>query len=121
MDAVSKEDYPANFLLSYCLLKTEQQKDQEVKSLLCQSPKQYKTVTWKHGNHEYQLVVDNNRCIYIPKQLQQHACMWYHQMLMHPSKTQTELTITQHYMWKGMCKTVKHVCLRCDSCQHSKR
>jgi hypothetical protein len=36
-------------------------------------------------------------------------------------KTWMELTIAHHYTWKGMRKTVKHVCLRCDSCQHNKR
>jgi hypothetical protein len=81
------------------------------KNLLQQHPKEYKTVSWKHGNHEYQLMVDKEGCIYVPKQLQEQACTWYHEMLMHPSKTQTELTIAQHYTWKGMCKTVKHVCL----------
>jgi hypothetical protein len=43
--AASKDEYPANFPLSYCLLEAEQQKDQEVASLLCLSPKEYKTVT----------------------------------------------------------------------------
>jgi hypothetical protein len=47
--------------------------------------------------------------------------MWYHKMLMHPGKTQTELTIAQHYTWKVMHKTVQYVCSQCNSCQHSKR
>ena len=66
----SKDEYPANFPVSYHLLKAEQQNDPEVISLLCLSPDDYKTVTQKHGNHEYQLVVDKERCIYIPNQLQ---------------------------------------------------
>jgi hypothetical protein len=108
----SKKDYPANFPISYHLLESEQQKDCKVKKkLLKDHPDDYKTVSWKHGNHKYQLMVDKDGYIYVPKQLQKHTCTWYHETLMHPSKTQTELSIA-HYctLWKGMCKTVKHVC-----------
>jgi hypothetical protein len=41
--------------------------------------------------------------------------------IVHPGETRTELTIAHHYTWKGMRKTVQHVCSRCDSCQHNKR
>jgi hypothetical protein len=70
----------------------------------------YKQVSRKHGDHEYELVVDKEGCIYVPKQLQKRTTTWYHEMLMHPGETQTELTIAHHYTWKGMRKTVKHVC-----------
>jgi hypothetical protein len=65
-------------------------------------------------------LVDKEGRIYVPKQLQKHTTTWYHEMLMHPSETWMELTIAHHYTWKGMRKTVKHVCSRCDSCQHNK-
>jgi hypothetical protein len=53
-----------------CLLESEQQKDWEVKKLLQDHPNDYKTVSWKHGNHKYQLMVNKDGCIYVPKQLQ---------------------------------------------------
>ena len=39
---------------------------------------------------------------------------------MHPGETRTELTIGQHYTWKGMRKTVQSVCQRCKACQLNK-
>jgi hypothetical protein len=49
--------------------------------------------------------------------------------LMHPGETRTELTMGQHYTWKGMRKTVQEkgmrktvqdVCKKCGSCQLNK-
>jgi hypothetical protein len=119
--AARKEDYPADFPISYRLLQSEQQKDCEVKKLLQDHPDDYSKVTRKHGDYDYELVVDKEGRIYVPKQLQKRTATWYHEMLMHPGETRTELTIAHHYTWKGMRKTVKHVCSRCDSCQHNKR
>ena len=38
----------------------------------------------------------------------------------HPGEKRTELTIAQHYYWKGMRTTIKSVCSRCHSCQINK-
>ena len=32
-----------------------------------------------------------------------------------------ELTLGQHYTWKGMRKTIKSICSKCDACQRNKR
>jgi DNA-binding transcriptional regulator/RsmH inhibitor MraZ len=97
--AASKEDYPADFPISYRLLQSEQQKDREVKKLLKDHPNDYSKVTRKHGDYDYELVVDKEGRIYVPKQLQKHTTTWYHEMLMHPGKTRMELTIAHHYTW----------------------
>jgi hypothetical protein len=85
--AASKEDNPADFPISYRLLQSEQQKDCEVKKLLKNHPDDYKQVSRKHGNHNYELVVDKEGHIYAPKQLQKCTATWYHEMLMHPGET----------------------------------
>ena len=46
---------------------------------------------------------------------------WYHAQLCHPGETRTELTMGQHYCWKGMRNTVKQVCSKCESCQLNKK
>ena len=45
----------------------------------------------------------------------------YHQTLCHPGETRTELSITQHFYWKNLRKTVHDVCSKCDACQRLKR
>ena len=48
------------------LLKAEQQKDCKVQKLLKDHPDDYKTVSWKHGDHKYQLMVNKDGCFYVP-------------------------------------------------------
>jgi hypothetical protein len=52
--------------------------------------------------------------------MQKPLVQWYHDTLMHPGETRTELTIGQHYYWKYMRTTIKHVCGRCEVCQLTK-
>ena len=52
--------------------------------------------------------------------MQKPVTEWYHGVLMHPGETRTELTIGQHYTWKGMRKTIQSVCSRCQACQLNK-
>jgi hypothetical protein len=69
--AASRDEYPDNFPLSYRLLESEQKRDNEVKTLLCNKLEEYAKGIHKLGNHEYELIQDTQECIYIPKQLQE--------------------------------------------------
>ena len=71
--AASRDKFSNNFPLSYRLLESEQKRDNEVKALLCNQPEKYAKVIYKHGDHEYELMQDNQGCIYVPKQLQERA------------------------------------------------
>ena len=109
------EDFPDEFPKLYKRISTVQQNDNEVKKLLQEKPEQYKKTTRKHGDHSYELVTCED-CIVLPKALQKKAVEWYHAMLLHPGETRMEITMAQHYTWKGMHKTVQSVCSRCQAC-----
>ena len=46
----------------------------------------------------------------IPKQLEKHIIEWYYNALCHPGKTHTELSISQHFYWKNLRKTIYNIC-----------
>jgi transposase InsO family protein len=48
------------------------------------------------------------------------AIQWYHETLMHPGETRTELTMGQHFTWEGMQKAIQQACKRCQQCQLTK-
>jgi hypothetical protein len=48
--------------------------------------------------------------IVLPKALQTKAVKYYPKTLCHPGETRTEITMAQHYTWKGMQNTVEAVC-----------
>ena len=56
----------------------------------------------------------------VPPALQRKAAEWYHEILMHPGETRMELTMAQHYCWKGMRSTIQQVCKRCNICKRCK-
>ena len=117
--AVDEEDFPENFPISYDEIQLRQKDDAEIKKLLRDKPNDYKKETFRRGDKTYELVVKENKIV-LPKQMQKRTAEWYHQILMHPGETRTELTINQHYTWKGMRKTVQSVCQRCQACQLNK-
>lgn len=41
-------------------------------------------------------------------------------MLSHPGENRTELTIRQHFWWKGLQQDVYNVCKTCANCQRNK-
>ena len=45
----------------------------------------------------------------VPKQLDKQVVEWYHNALWHPRKTRTELSFSQHFYWKNLCKTVNEI------------
>ena len=46
---------------------------------------------------------------------------WHHEQLCHPGATRTLDTVSQHFHWNDMRKTVRRVCSTCDLCQRTKR
>jgi hypothetical protein len=71
------------------------------------------------GDKTYRIVTKESK-ITLPKALQTKAVKYYHTTLCHPGETRTELTMAQHYTWKGMRNTVEAVCKYCRICQLNK-
>ena len=68
---------------------------------------------------KYSLIL-KNRIIVIPKQLEQQVVEWYHNTLCHPGETRTELSISPHFYWKNLRKTVLEICTKCKTHQFLK-
>ncbi len=118
-DANDEEDFPAIYPLSYAEIAHEQGKDATIKRLMKKSPNRYVTQERKFSGQTYTLVTRENKIV-LPTSLQKKAVDWYHEILCHPGETRTELTMGQHFCWKGMQTTVVDVCKRCPTCQRNK-
>ena len=115
--ALEEEDllHPTN----YKNIMRSQQKD----TTLIKTAKADNNYSLKHfhgADKKYSLICRNNKIV-IPEELQVPMVQWYHQYLCHPGETRTELSIAQHFYWKGLRKTVHDVCSKCQSCQFLKR
>ena len=104
---------------NYKTIMQYQQKDQELVKI-AQSNKDY-SVQYFHGADKKYSLIYRNRKIVIPKQLEKQVVEWYHNALCHPGETRTELSISQHFYWKNLRKTVHEVCTKCKACQFLKR
>ena len=118
--AEDPEDFPENFPLSIQQIAFEQGKDAALQAQVLKNPSRYVTKSHKHGDKSYDLIVRDDKIV-LPRALQRKAVEWYHTMLAHPGETHTELTMGQHYCWKGMRTTVQSVCGRCPTCQETKK
>ena len=118
--AADEYDFPSEYPLSYAQIEHEQSKDAEVKKLLQDQPEVYSKQSFKHSDKLYELVTRDGK-IYLPKKLQKKATEWYHTYLLHQGETRTELTLAQHYCWKGMRNTVVRVCKACNTCKEYKK
>jgi Integrase zinc binding domain len=101
-------DFPNTYLLSYVEISHEQQKDKDLKKL-AKGNARYHIQECKFSGQIYQLVVREDKIV-LPKSLQKKAVEWYHKILCHSGETRTELTLGQHFCWKGMQNTVVAVC-----------
>ena len=110
------EDFPKDYPLSYREIESRQKEDPEIRKLLRDKSDVYKETVYPCGDKSYTLITKENRIV-LPKVMQKKAVEWYHQVLMHPGETRTELTMAQHFCWKGMRNTVTNVCKKCASCQ----
>jgi len=72
-----------------------------------------------HNDKTCNLITREDK-ICVPKKLQKRAVEWYHAILMHPGETRTQLTIGQHFHWKGMATTIQQVCKKCYACSITK-
>jgi transposase InsO family protein len=112
------EDFPADYPLSYAQLEYEQNKDNSLLDQYANNDKLERKV-FTHSSKEYNLIVRNGKIV-IPATLQDKTVEYYHQLLMHPGETRTELTISQHYYWKNMRQTCHRICSKCTTCQRTK-
>jgi NADH:ubiquinone oxidoreductase subunit len=80
----------------------------------------YEKTTMKRADKSYELVTREAKIV-VPRALARKAAEWYHIHLLHPGETRTELTIAQHYYWKGMRQDIQKVCRSCTVCLEMKR
>ena len=118
--ADDESEFPMNFPLSYAEIQQEQSKDKEIQKGLKEDPENFQYQEYPHSDKTYRLVTRNGK-IYLPKSLQTRGTEWYHTYLLHQGETRTELTMGQHYCWKGMRKTVQKVCKACMTCKEFKK
>jgi len=101
MYANGKEDGPSDYPLTYEKIRNGQQADETLQTRWINSPNYTKT-TFAHGDHSYELITRFGKIV-LPEDLQRPAVEWYHDILIHPGESRTELTIGQHFYWKAMC------------------
>ena len=117
--AFDDEDFPESYPLSYKEIAFQQKKDSELQQLLRDG--KAKTQQRDHSSHTYDLIVNNENKILLPASLQQRAVEWYHEFLYHPGENRTELTLRQHYDFKGLKPLVAKVCKACNACKLLKK
>jgi Integrase zinc binding domain len=117
--AADEDDYPTKFSLSYQEIENRQKADEEIKKLLREKSEQYRQTRFDFGDTRYLLVTRDGKIV-VPKALQKSSPMVPRITFMHPGETRTELTMGQHFTWRGMRKTVEDVCGKCQSCQLQK-
>ena len=106
---------PVNFKL----IRREQQTDADLLRKARDDPA-YVLHSFRGGGRLHQLICKDGKIV-VPKNLQERMVQWYHEYLCHPGETRTEITINQHFTWKGLRKTVHKICSSCDQCQRTKR
>src|SRR5210317_352670 len=111
------EYYPLRFKT---ILKHQKEDEELLKSAEANVNNNYHIKTFRGGEKKYPLLCYAGK-ILIPKTLQKRIVEWYHTTLLHPGETRTELTIRQHFTWKGLRNTVQDVCKNCPTCQRTKR
>jgi hypothetical protein len=116
--AADPEDFPTDYPMSYAQLASEQNKDARLLDEFAKN-ELYVRETRHHGDKEYDLITREGKIV-VPTTMQAKLVQWYHSTLMHPGETRMELTIGQHYYWKNLRTTIKHVCGRCNVCQLTK-
>ena len=112
-------DFPENYPLTYKEIQYRQQKDKDLQKRVKKSPADYPTQEYKSSDKTYTLITHKDKIV-LPKTLQKKATEWYHTHLLHQGETRMELTLGQHYYWKGMRKTITDTCKACTVCRTQK-
>jgi transposase InsO family protein len=112
-------NFPTDFPLSYAEIKAQQATDAYIQKRLAEANTPYEEKTFPFGDTEFKLITKGDKIV-LPAALQKRAVEYYHLTLCHPGETRMELTMGQHYAWKGMRKTIEAVCKRCVTCQLNK-
>ena len=117
----SENDMRENFPLRLKTIMRYQQNDNDLLTAAKNdATNNYHLKTFRGGGKQYSLLCYSGKIV-IPKALQKKIVEWYHVTLLHPGETRTELTIRQHFTWKGLRNTVIEVCKNCETCQKTKR
>ena len=114
--AVDPADFPKEYPLSLEELEYRQGKDKGLQKLLKSTTNAYRKETRRFSDKTYELITNDGKIV-IPKDLKVKCAEWYHTHLLHPGETRMELTIGQHYYWKGMRRTIQKVCRACNTCK----
>ena len=119
--AFDEGDFPESYPLSYKQIAYEQQRYAPLQAKLTEEDSTYRTEKIKHSDFEYDIIMNGDDKIVLPPRLQRPAVDWYHQFLCHPGETRMELTLRQHYDWRGLRTDVKRACKACAMCLERKK
>ena len=117
--AFDDAELPDKFPLSYADLEEAQSNDTKLQKNL-KTNKRYSKQMFYANNKSFNLITYNGK-IAIPTSLHKRATEWYHLNLLHPGETRMELTLGQHFYWKGMRTSIKQTCAACRVCQRQKK
>lgn len=116
----SIEEHVEEYPLKFSKIEEEQGKDEDLQKMFLENKsKNYTKKEYFYSDYTYRLICYNDRIV-LPKSLQGLCVRWYHQWLQHPGMQRTELTIAQHYYWKGMRTMIMSMCKKCSLCQLTK-
>ena len=107
--------YPVN----YKTIMKFQQKDKTLIETAKIKTNSYSIKHFHGADKKYSLICRKDKIV-IPDPLQVRLVEWYYNTLCHPGETRTELSISQHFYWKRLRKTVHSVCSKCQACQFLK-
>ncbi len=110
---------PDVFPVSFPTLEHFQRSDANLSAQVQQSPTYY-IKTFHGGDQSHDLVCHNDKIV-VPTALQDQVVHWYHNSLCHPGETRTEQTIRQHFWWPKLKQMVHASCVKCQTCQKTKR
>ena len=115
------QDLPANmYPLKFSTIARYQEQDKSLMEKLTHDNK-YRLTSFHGGeNKEIDLITKDEKIV-IPEALQERIVQWYHTFLCHPGENRTELSIRQHFTFKGMRPLIKKICSKCSVCQKSKK
>ena len=117
--ASDESEFPEDFPLSYREIAHNQEQDETVQRLFKDNDR-YQKESYRHSDKTYELVTREGKIV-VPKNMQKKATEWYHLHLMHPGETRLELTLGQHFYWKGISESCTRVSRACNLCREYKK